>query len=160
MQAHTAHAQDAPNKGFASVSLDELLREFEAWRAHKSNPSEPIPNALWHKIFSLTPTFSPNKLRSIFGVSPAQYHKKWDELRPDKVPLSSKPIEPPPQAPPHKAMHPLHQPLKLPSAMTMVVEFCRPDGQIMKIHTTTDHVQTLLNFFFSESYHAAHHSST
>jgi hypothetical protein len=157
MQPHTAFAQDAPNKGYASVSLDELLQEFETWRAHKTNPSEPIPNRLWHKIFSLTPTFSPNKLRSIFGISQVQYHKKWEELRPDvKAPPR---IEPPPQTPPPKTMHPLHQPLKLPSAMTMVVEFCRPDGQIMKIHTTTDQVQTLLNFFFSESYHATHHPS-
>jgi len=30
----------------------------------------------------------------------------------------------------------------------LVVEFCRSDGQIMKIHTTQDSISTLMQSFF------------
>jgi len=39
-------------------SLDQLIKEFEHWRANKAKQSSPIPDALWKKIFTLADTHS------------------------------------------------------------------------------------------------------
>jgi hypothetical protein len=144
-----------------ATTLQDVLQEFEQWRATKSNPGEPIPDPLWRNIFTLANTISPAKLRAIFGMSNAQYQRKFHELTPDAngALAQSPPASPPPLAfCEAKVRQPFYQPQKLPSTPTMVVEFCRADGQLMKIHTTTDSFKALLSLFFAEDFHAANHS--
>jgi len=43
-----------------------------------------------------------------------------------------------------------YQPQSLPSGKTLVVEFCRADGRVMKIHTTQDSIPTLMKAFYAE----------
>lgn len=42
----------------------------------------------------------------------------------------------------------LYKPARIPATNTLVVEFCRADGRIMKIHTTTDSFSELMKAFF------------
>lgn len=157
----TDPVSSVPSVPTPALTLKDVLQEFEQWRTAKVNPAEPIPDALWRKIFVLAETIAPAKLRAIFGMSNAQYQKKFHELYPaaDDALASSPPVSPSLAFCEVKARPPFYQPQKLPTTPTLVVEFCRADGHIMKIHTTTDSFKTLISLFFAEDSHAANHTA-
>jgi hypothetical protein len=128
-----------------------LIEEFSKWRANKKKSAEPIPNQLWEKIFALEEIYSSAQLRRIFNISIGQYHKKFAELRPFVDTATTKETQTPvPQLCQVTIKRNPYEQAPLPSAKTLVVEFCRSDGRIMKIHTTQDSIPTLMNTFFAE----------
>lgn len=142
-----------------SPTLDAVLAEFEQWRAHKPKLASPIPGALWEKIFQLAKIHSPTKIRALFNISTKQYQKKWEEKNSStkEILSSTTTISPIPVATPTanspelcaiKLKPSTYQSQPLPSAKTIVVEFCREDGRRMSIHTTQDSISILMQDFF------------
>lgn len=142
----------------AEQSLITVLTAFKQWRKNKKSPSEPIPEALCRQIFSLEAYYPSLELRRFFNLSTRQYQSKREKYFPNGIKASAtesteletgkSPKEPPKlceiKIKPGSAW--AHEPL--PSAKTLVVEFCRSDGKIMKIHTTQDSIPTLIHTFF------------
>lgn len=153
----TSTPEASKGKETAEASLTNVLTQFENWRANKTRPSEAIPQELWLKIFSLEPFYAPAMLRRFFNLSTRQYQTKQAELleQAPKIALETKvetrtakviPMDPlfeikmKPESP--------YAYDSLPSGKTLVVEFCRSDGKIMKIHTTQDSISVLMETFF------------
>jgi hypothetical protein len=96
--------------------------------------------------------FPESTICAALGISKMQLHRKIDERR-SSVP--SKPAKLHTHKPPHvdfceakEPQPPLYKPAKIPATNTLIVEFCRADGHIMKIHTTTDSFAELMKAFF------------
>jgi hypothetical protein len=128
-------------KGEAEKGLATTLSLFEQWRGSKKKISEPIPDELYQHIFSLEKFYPPVQLRRFFNLSTRQYETKREKFLQDASAPSPKLCQVK-----IKAENP-YSLESLPSAKTLVVEFCRSDGQIMKIHTTQDSIPTLMNTF-------------
>lgn len=134
-------------KATKPLELSSLLEEFAQWRASKNNPADPIPDALWEKVFQLEKTYPCAALKQLLNISTKQYKHKVAQLnvnntRPDT-----------PKGSPQKLCQVTvkkepYQHDALPSGKTLIVEFCREDGKIMKIHTTQDSIPTLMKTFF------------
>lgn len=152
-------------------TLDGTLKDFEQWRATKTNPATPIPDALWSKLFDLANQYSPATVKRLFGISAKQYNAKLQEFqskqRDSAQTTQHKPISQPniknkeliSKGNGHsnelcqiniKKKESPYELAPLPSAKTVIVEFCRSDGKIMKIHTTQDSITNLINTFFGE----------
>ena len=143
--------------------LVDTLGAFAAWRTTKTNSAEPIPDHLWHAVFQLEAYFSRAQLRRYFHLNTTQYTSRRNALLPNNEAVTQPASEdmtgvPPLIEPPtlcevtvknkkssKKANPYASEPL--PSAKTLIVEFCRSDGQIMKIHTTQDSIPTLIKTF-------------
>lgn len=131
-----------------SLTIDAVFQELEQWRATRSEHKETsIPDSLWRKIFALAKEHSPSKMRGLFGISSQQYAKKLKELCPEQPAALNKP-EPIDFCEVQKTdsldyLNPAINP-------TLVVEFCRADGKIMKIHTTTRSIKDVMRAFFGE----------
>jgi hypothetical protein len=148
------------------LSIDAVLQELQHWRDNREIHKEiSIPEALWKKIFSLAQTHPPAKIRGLFGISSQQYQNKFNQyFPPPDVAASSKAADNDPiqfcQAEVNSKPPPLYQPLKIPTTNTLVVEFCRADGQLMRIHATHECLATLMPLFFNGDTHARHHTQT
>lgn len=152
------------------LSLDAVLKDFEHWRATKPNSSVPIPEELWKKIFRLSEQHSPATLRRLLGITSRQYNQKHNQLCADL----NKPTLEAAQIPtvelcevkvvsketPKVVPKPAYKPLDVPATTTIIAEFCRPDGQIMKIHTTTNRFEELLQAFFKGNTDDTSHTET
>ena len=155
----------------SAITLDGVMKDFTQWRSNKkSQPS--IPDSLWASIFTLSEEIDAGKLRVLFGLNTKQYQKKWAQLRgnggssnasrlPEKkqasgtvppadafcevtpLPLNGKPIKP------VAFERPAH---------TYLVEFCRSDGRVMKIHATHQHLGDLMASFFGDDSDAPNHA--
>ena len=153
--------------------LSNALAAMVHWRNHKANASDPIPDEIWSQIFALENAFPVPQLRSLFNLSTKQYAGKRMKLieaamKPASSSLSqSEPAEQTefckvtlkPEAtmekaaaiPKAKLSAPAPSPYALealPHAKTLIVEFCRQDGAIMKIHTTQDSIAIVMQNFF------------
>jgi hypothetical protein len=147
------------------LSIDGVLQELQHWRDNREIHKETsLPEGLWKKIFSLAKTHPPTKIRSLFGISTQQYQNKFNQYFPpsDKTASTSTVAEGASvqfcQAEVHSKPPPLYQPLKIPATNTLVVEFCRSDGQVMRIHATHECLATILPLFFNGDTHAHHHA--
>lgn len=136
------------------VGLEDTLKELQLWRSQQPSGA-PIPNELWHKIFQLSQYFSHEKIKAIFGFNNSLYHKKRQELCPDTIKATKKPSPVPPLDFCEIKTIPSHyQSIDELATHTIVVEFCRADGQIMKIHTVNSNFKTLIQLFLGD-----HHDS-
>jgi hypothetical protein len=148
------------------LSIDAVLQELQHWRDNREIHKETsIPEALWKKIFSLAQTHPPTKIRGLFGISSQQYQNKFNQyFPPPDTAAPSQPVDSVSiqfcQAEVSSRPPPLHQPLKIPATNTLVVEFCRADGQVMRIHATHECLATLMPLFFNGDTHARHHTQT
>jgi hypothetical protein len=148
------------------LSIDSVLQELQQWRDNRDIHKETsIPEALWKKIFSLAKTHNPSKIRGLFGISNQQYQNKFNQYFSSSG--QAAPIQPTGnasvqfcQAELNSKPQPLYQPLKIPATNTLVVEFCRSDGQVMRIHATHECLATIMPLFFNGDIHAQHHSQT
>lgn len=151
------------NSTKADQALMSVLNTFEQWRKNKKTSAEAIPDELCRQIFALESYYSAGKLRRCFGLSTRQYHSKREKYFPTHIKPAveetskQKPAAEmtPPLSPPKLCEIKIipanpYTPDPLPSAKTLVVEFCRSDGRIMKIHTTQDSIPTLMHTFFGE----------
>jgi hypothetical protein len=160
----TQNTADSTQSPQSSLSIDAVLQELQHWRNHRAVHKETtIPEVLWKKIFSLAKAHPTSKIRSLLGISSQQYQKKFEQFYPslnatalnpsdDNTPIQFCQAEVNPKPPP------LYQPLKIPATNTLVVEFCRTDGQIMRIHATHDCLATIMPLFFKGDAHAHHHT--
>lgn len=136
------------------LSLEAVLQQLEQWRATKDPHKKiSIPDDLWHKIFKLAKLHSPTKIRGLFGISTTQYNKKYEQLYPTqnaKQPVNKTALEninfyevkP-------RSSKPMDLEPYVPETTTIIVEFCRADGKIMKIHTATNNFNDLINAFYA-----------
>lgn len=160
----TGKPEEIKNTDKSEQALASALNAFEAWRIlNKQNKvSSPIPEELWSQIFSLEAYFSGVQLRRFFNLSTRQYSAKRDKLFPNAPIKTAGPATVQREAPikaPVAVPELCEIKLKkespyalepLPSVKTVVVEFCRHDGQCMKIHTTQDSIPTLMRQFLGE----------
>ncbi len=138
------------------LNLEAVLQQLEDWRTTKDQHQQiSIPDSLWHNIFALTKTHSPVKLRGLFGISTAQYKKKYEQLYSNQNNYGLKNKNPSAAMnfyevpPPRKNNKPMDLEPYVPVTTTLIVEFSRADGKIMKIHTTTDNFKNLIDAFYA-----------
>jgi hypothetical protein len=145
-------------KSEAELALAATLSAYQQWRVNKKKLSEPVPDELCQQIFSLETFYPAARLRRLFNLSTRQYETKRQKFSlnaPQKPLIAGSHSTPTPPPPPQLCQVKLktENPYALealPSAKTLVVEFCRSDGQIMKIHTTQDSIPTLMRSFLGE----------
>lgn len=161
----TNKPEEIKNTDKSDQALSSALNAFEAWRVlnKKNKGTVPIPEELWRQIFSLETFFTGVQLRRFFNLSNRQYNTKRDKFVPnaliktnitksiDNMAPIKAPIATPELCPvklkKEKSPYALEP---LPSAKTLIVEFCRQDGKSMKIHTTQDSIPTLMRQFFGD----------
>jgi hypothetical protein len=131
------------------IILDDVIQSITDWRATKNNRNVPIPEEIWKNIFILFGKFSEQTLCAALGITNLQFQRKLEEQKfASKVP--SQPSELPRMdfCEARQPSPPVYKPARIPATNTLVVEFCRSDGRIMKIHTTTDSFAELMKAFF------------
>jgi len=133
-----------------AVTLDDVIQSITHWRATKNNRNVPIPDTIWKDIFILFKKFPEQTLCSALCITKLQFQRKLEEQK-----FSSTMPSQPPELPRMDFCEvktpspPIYKPAKIPATNTLVVEFCRADGRIMKIHTTTDSFAELMKAFFA-----------
>jgi hypothetical protein len=131
------------------ITLDNLIISMNDWRANRGKSNEPIPKEIWEHVFKLSKKFPETTVCTALGITRTQYRRKLDEQQnPPKI--ASQESQALPQIDFCEAklkVMPIYQPAKIPATNTLVVEFCRADGHIMKIHTTTDSFADLIKAF-------------
>lgn len=154
-----------------NTTVDSVMIDMQRWRNNNKNNKipQPIPLSIWHQVFTLSKNHSPSIIRKLLGISKAQYDKKFAELFPTQQPpqevLSEKITPAVPVVEfcevnatkiPHAAINSAikHKPHyeELPKYIgvnTVIVEFCRADGKIMKIHTTSHCFKEIIDSFYT-----------
>jgi len=144
-----------------AASLDEVLQEVQTWRANKPTPSSAIPDELWRKIFALEETCPGAKVRGLLSISTKQYNSKYQQFF-SHISTKENPTSPQPtinlcQVKTAASKTAAYQPLKIPASNTIVAEFYRADGSIMKIHSTSESFSCLIKAFFEDIKNVADH---
>lgn len=136
----------------STITLDTVLLELETWRSKKTSIGGKMPAELWRKIIFLGEKHGATKVRSLFGLSKAQYEGKLNELNDNTgnrdLPPNIDFEEIKPQRSPHPAATERYHMPDLPATNTVVVELFRADGKLMKIHSTTHRLKELLDAFY------------
>jgi len=156
-----------------TASIDDVLKEIEDWRVKKPNASTAIPDTLWQKIFALAKTHTASKIRSLLGISTKQYNTKYEQMfahaKADKEQCSNQTpadlidlcqVKTSPLPPPPRSATSPYKSLKIPASNTIVAEFYRSDGRIMKIHSTSESFSCLIQAFFQDLKNVADHVQT
>ena len=133
-----------------TVTLDELVQDMNEWRAHKETRGEQIPEEIWQKILPLLKKFPEPTICIALGITKMQLRRKLDEQKYistiEIIPTKTTRVD---FCEAKEIPIPIYKPApKIPATNTLVVEFCRADGRIMKIHTTTDSFADLMKAFF------------
>lgn len=158
------------------ITLGAVLDELQTWRHQKPNRNTAIPDVLWNKIFSLTSTLPHSTIKKTLGIVNTQYDKKFKELHgpntsPKKTPVISAETASTTQA--HSTILPndvqfhelkttesLFKPDDTLQKHTIIVEFHRSDGQLMKIHAIHSDFKTIMELFFGAEHHVSYHPAT
>ena len=128
------------------VNVETISKELELWRSTKKSQGEKIPDKLWAKIIDLYKEYpDQSKICRRLVLTKPQLKNKLREFNDEA--LFNDPVE--------LCKIPKAEDLnqyktetdKFSSLSTLVVEFCRADGCVMKIHTTTKSIQELINNF-------------
>ena len=153
------------------TTLDSVIIAMQTWRSNNKNKKlqQPIPPSIWRQVFDLSQSHSPITIRKLLGISKPQYDKKFMELFPlqnsTKELLSEKTAQVPTAVEfceinatkvaatttnstikhkPHYEELPRYI-----GVNTVIVEFCRADGKIMKIHTTSHCFKEIIDSFYT-----------
>lgn len=132
-----------------TITLDDVVQSMSAWRANKSTRGTQIPDDIWESIFALVEKYPDLPVCNVLGVTKMQFQRKMDELQSSMVPPTQPPKIPAMDFCEVREASPSYKPARIPATNTLIVEFCRSDGRIMKIHTTTDSFAELMKAFFS-----------
>jgi len=141
----------------STLTIEGVLKEISQYRNNTTKANSAIPDKVWEKILHLGEKHSPLKIGCLFDITPAQYSNKVKQLRPKKKP-EQRPVSI--ELCEVKTKKPVYQPLEIPARQTIIVEFRRPDGQLMKLHTTTDNFRTVMSLFFERGCDASDHLKT
>ena len=60
----------------AEHQLDQLAGQFAQWRQTRTQPSERIPEPLWHQAVALTPALSPSRVAKHLGLCVTDLNKQ------------------------------------------------------------------------------------
>jgi len=156
------NANNAPNGSKPAISIDSVLSQLQEWRSKKS-PHERIPDSIWRQIFTLADHFPSAQMRAVFALSTSQYNAKLKKLLPQQydTQTEAKAAKADPglfyEVKTNSPGNDLYQPLEIPNADTIIAEFSRKDGQVMKIHTTSANFKTLLKLFMEHGHRATDH---
>lgn len=142
------------NSAVEAISLDSVINAMKQWReAKKAGKSRVIPDELWRQIFSLAQSYDPKVLRGLLVISKEQYDNKYrqfiegdDHKSEEPASLSTdtsafcevkmvSPYEP--------------SPLPKPASNLVVVEIYRPDKSLLKIHTTAEQLDKVVQSFLA-----------
>lgn len=149
------HSSSQVSTTTTDVTLDRVVQLMEEWRANKKNIQEPIPESIWQQVLILLEKFPEPTVRAATGISSTQFRRRL-EKRSSSCTTQKKAADIPVNIDFCEVKEsnsfqsiPLYKPAKIPATNTLIVEFCRADGRIMKIHTTTDSFAELMKAFFS-----------
>ena len=136
------------------INLEEVSVKLEQWRDNKQNRGSKIPDNIWQNIIELHQQYPEQaNIYRLLGITKSQLKNKLREFGDEK--LFDDPIE-------------LCKINKTPESKsiikdqfsglsTIVVEFCRADGCVMKIHTTNNNIKEVINDFLGAN-NVANHS--
>lgn len=142
-----------PSSKQTPATLAKVIEAMDHWRTNKNSPQEPIPETIWQQIFLLLEQNIPqSRIQAATGITRRQLNQKLMEhskpYAPNNQSATPSPVIDFCEVRQEKSSTP-YQSCKIPATNTLVVEFCRADGRIMKIHTTTDSFAELMKAFFS-----------
>ena len=138
------------------LSIDGTLQKLTEWRQTKATHKEScIPESIWQEIIALEQLLSVSALTNMFGITRQQFLGWKEKLSTSKSQTnhqetSSTNITQFCEAKPK----PLTKPMQIeksytPATTTVIVEFYRADGQMMKIHTCSDQFKNFINDFLN-----------
>jgi hypothetical protein len=133
-----------------NITLDDLVMEVNDWRANKRSRNERIPEYIWQKVFALLKKFPDSTICAALGIPKAKLNQEREErkyVKTVELVLTDEPESSPVDFC-EAEEEALYKPARIPATNTLIVEFCRADGRIMKIHTTTDSFAELMKAFF------------
>ena len=134
-----------------TTELEKLSVKVEQWRDKKTCQGEKMPTELWKEIIALHKSYPHQaQLHRRLGVTGAQIKNKLREFGDERLYNDPAELCQIPAIPQDKK--PIHEPNsktqdKFSALATVVVELYRKDGVIMKIHTTTQSMQEIINSF-------------
>ena len=165
-------AEESANE-FADVTIDSVLQELTVWRKTKADHKQSgYPDPLWRRILWLGQQHGETKIRTLFAIGSGSYkvkalqfaqrakshEKPADNNDKSSVPFVEMTVTTP-ETPPTVSVQAatastqsIYQPedVTLPDTHTVsVVEVCRPDGMVMKIHTVNNHWLALIKAFLA-----------
>lgn len=147
------------------LTLGGVLDEIETWRAQKNSQGEAIPELIWDKFFLLHQHHDVRKLRAVLGISKEQYERKSRERAPARPIVGTddqNSVDQQGTADGVAAEQELvtvcevktqlpYEPQELPKPTDcMVIECHKPDGCVMKFHTTATKLRQVLREFLDE----------
>lgn len=134
-----------------NITLDDLVTEVNDWRANKRSRSERIPEYIWQKVFALLKKFPDSTICAALGITKAKLNQEREErkyVKTVELVLTDEPESKKVDFCEAEEDDAFYKPARIPATNTLIVEFCRADGRIMKIHTTTDSFAELMKAFF------------
>ena len=159
---------DATVSPSGNIDIATVFQELTQRRETKpQHQAIAIPDALWQKTLLLGQKHGGTKIRALFGISGKQYEKRHKQFCASPENVTNKKadaiqfceVKAPVTS--ENSTKSVYKPLEIPHANNVtVVEFCRSDGQIMKIHTTTHNLNTIIHSFFEGQTHATHTASS
>lgn len=168
------------NSSAQPITLDFIYEKIKYWRDHKKEfDQKAMPDQIWGMIFTFQKQkdYSDSEIKKLFSLNSQQYSKKYTQLmatEENKAELSTS-TEPAQFSEVEVSSEPLinvvpsltgkvqvaneavaH--LKSPDnslktyvdIKTIVVEYIRPDGHRLKIHTTTSSIADVMQAFGKE----------
>ena len=166
MSKHDVSVSDEVSDSNAGTVLNEALQAIEQWRKTKQSRSASIPPSIWQTIFSLTPHFSDKKLRLLFGLTKKQYEKNRKKFasQADDIPPVAAPspetdvglefVQVTHTAVPAQGSAPVEKvawknTVDWDKCDTVVLEYVRPDGAVLRVHTQQGTSHGFIARFFS-----------
>jgi len=152
------------NSAVEDISLDSAINAMKQWREEKkAGKSRVIPDTLWLKIFKLAQSYDPKVLRGLLVISKEQYDNKYRQLIEGDNHKSEEQAAPSADTSAfcEVKMASPYEPSSLPKPPTdlVVVEIYRPDKSLLKIHTTAEKLDKVVQSFLATQgeHHAANH---
>lgn len=137
-------------------SLTAVAAQLSTWRDNRASGNNKIPDLVWDNIFELAKEYPRGVICKQLGISGSQFTKNLkkfgtlEQIYSDPVALCQVPASP-------KDISASKQ-INVPSPLqTLIVEYVRSDGLVMKIHTTNMALLDLIQTFFKADTNAANH---
>ena len=140
------------------LTLASVAAKIDAWREQK-NTGDKIPDNIWHNIINISNNYPRGVLCSKLRITVSQLKNnskrlnRYNEVYADPVELCQVPSITASTDITNNSSPGLISPLK-----TLVVEFTRPDGNVMKVHTTNESIAELIQTFFEVQLNAANNT--
>ena len=138
-----------------TTEIEQIAAKIEKWREQKSCQGEKMPNELWREVIALYKNYPQQaQLQRRLGITKIQIQNKLREFGDDSLYNNPAELCQIPEIPQDQKSTAKPTPTtqdNFSSLATIVVELCRKDGAILKIHTTTQNMQEIINSFMGSS---------